>query len=230
MPFGIVDVELPARDDAPLSAAVAARLLEHLARAAAVGAGPLLDELPEDVLRDASHRAGARARRARPRRRARLGSGRVAALARKRDVERNDHRRACERLLELDLDDGLDVAAALRALPSATAPEQVLAEERREDVRDASEVGEPGLVAAALETRLPVAVVQRASLGVGEHLVRLGDLAKAVLGVGLARDVRMKLARERAEGLLDLGVARAARDAEQLVVVRLRQSHRQASS
>ena len=222
--FRNVDLELRPRDDATLSTAVGARTLEHLARAATVRAGPLLDELPEDVLRDASHRSGACAGRAPARRRPGLGSRRIAALAREGDVERNDHRRTGERILELDLDDGLHVAAALRPLSTSPASEQVLAEERREDVRDAPEVRE-ALVAAALETGLAVAVVERAALRVGEDLVRLGDVAEAPLGVGFARHVGMKLARERAEGLLDLGVARAALDAEQLVVVRFRQSH-----
>jgi hypothetical protein len=45
-----LDVELPSRSDTALSSTVGARTLENLARPAAVGAGPLLDELPEDVL------------------------------------------------------------------------------------------------------------------------------------------------------------------------------------
>ena len=65
--------------------------------------------------------------------------------------------------------------------------------------------------AAAAQTVVAVAVVELAALGVREHLVGLGDLPEALLGVGLVGDVRMQLARERAEGLLDLGVRRASR-------------------
>ena len=81
-------------------------------------------------------------------------------------------------------------------------------------------------VAAALEARVAVAVVQLARLGLREHLVRLGDRAKARLRVRLLGDVRVQLARELAERLLDLGVARPPLDAEQLVVVAFRRRHR----
>ena len=76
-----------------------------------------------------------------------------------------------------------------------------------------------GLEAAAAQARVPVAVVQLAGLGLREHLVRLDDLAEAVVGVGCVGDVRVQLPRERAERLLDLGLGRVPGDAEQLVVV-----------
>ena len=68
---------------------------------------------------------------------------------------------------------------------------------------------------------MSVAIVELARLGVREDLVGLGDLAEAFLGVGRIGDVRMQLAREAAERPLDLLLARAARDAQQLVVVAL---------
>jgi hypothetical protein len=70
-----------------------------------------------------------------------------------------------------------------------------------------------------------VLVVQAAPVRVGEHLVRLGDGAKAVLRVGVLVHVRVQLAREPAEGLLDLGLGRAALDAEQVVVIAFGRRH-----
>src|SRR6267143_909687 len=52
-----------------------------------------------------------------------------------------------------------------------------------------------------------------------ERLVRLGDLLELLLRVRLLRDVGMVLARELAVSLLDILVARAALDAENLVIV-----------
>ena len=75
------------------------------------------------------------------------------------------------------------------------------------------------LEAARAQAGVPVAVVERARLGVRQHLVRLGHLAEARLGVGLRRHVGMQLAREPAERLLDRRLVGVARDAEQLVVV-----------
>ena len=72
---------------------------------------------------------------------------------------------------------------------------------------------------------MPVAVVQPPRLGVREHLVRLGDRAEALLGVGLLRDVGMQLAGEPPERLLDLCIVGAALDAENLVQVALDRRH-----
>ena len=107
-----------------------------------------------------------------------------------------------ERLLELDLHDRLHVSPALRTAARARASEEIVAEERGEDVREASEVGEDRLEAAALKTRLPEPVVGRSALGIGQHLVRLGDVAEALLRVRLGRHVGMELARERTEARL----------------------------
>ncbi len=71
-----------------------------------------------------------------------------------------------------------------------------------------------------LEAVGAVAVVGGAALGVGQHLVRLGRLLELRLGLGVvAVDVRVQLAREAAEGLLDLVGVGVARDAETLVVI-----------
>ena len=77
---------------------------------------------------------------------------------------------------------------------------------------------------------MAVAVVELARLGLRQHLVRLDDLAEALLGVGRVGDVGVQLARERAERLLDLRLGRVARDAEQLVVVAFGRRHRAAST
>ena len=122
--------------------------------------------------------------------------------------------------------DVADVRAARAA--AATAGEEVVAEERREDVAEVPEVEVARREAAAPQPGVAVAVVQLARLGLGEHLVGLGHLAEARLGVGLVGHVRMELARELAERLLDLGVGRSAGHAEELVVVAFGRGHRSA--
>ena len=71
------------------------------------------------------------------------------------------------------------------------------------------------------------AVVELARLGLRQHLVRLRHLTEPLLGVGRVVDVGMELARELAEGALDVGVRGVARDPEELVVVVLRRRHAQ---
>ena len=102
--------------------------------------------------------------------------------------------------------------------------EEGLAEERREDVRQAAEVGHRGEPAAA-HARVPEAVVELPPLGIGEHLVRLRHRTEPRARVRVVAHVGMELARETAERALDLRVARVPGDAEQLVVVLLRRRH-----
>ena len=68
-------------------------------------------------------------------------------------------------------------------------------------------------------------VVRPPALGIGEHLVRLGDGAEAALRVGRLADVRVELPGELPERPLDVGVTRVPGDAEQLVVVLLGRRH-----
>ena len=64
---------------------------------------------------------------------------------------------------------------------------------------------------------LAVAVVGRALLRIAEHLVRLGDLLEPLLGLGRGVPVGMVLHGELAVRLLDLGLGRVARHAQQRV-------------
>ena len=69
------------------------------------------------------------------------------------------------------------------------------------------------------------AVIQLARLALRQHLVRLDDLAKALLRIRRLRDVGVKLAREPAKGAFYFAFVRRAGDAEHLVVVPLRRRH-----
>ncbi len=120
---------------------------------------------------------------------------------------------------ELDRDLGPEIGTALLRRAPGAAAEDVVAEERREEVAEAAHVEVRRREPAGAKARVAVAVVERAAFGAREHLVGLGHLAEADLGLGLARDVGMELARQPAKRLLDRRVVGVARDAEQLVVV-----------
>ncbi len=138
------------------------------------------------------------------------------------EVERD----AGDDVCEVDLHLGSQIRAARRSRSRvAGRPEECLPEERGEDVGQAAEVGAHRREAAAPQARVPEAVVQLAPLGVREHLVRLGDRTEAQPRVRGVAHIRMELACEPAERTLDLGVARVARHAEQLVVVLLGGRH-----
>ena len=72
---------------------------------------------------------------------------------------------------------------------------------------------------------MPIAVVDIASLRLREDLVRLRDLAEALVCVRRVGDVRVQLARESPERLLDVRFGRAPRQTQNLVVVPLRRGH-----
>src|SRR5581483_8516815 len=201
------------------AAALAAGRLDQPAAAGARRAGLGAHELAEDAPRDLLHPADPVAGRARAHRRPGLGAVTVAARARDRHLERHLARRAGRRLDELDLDRRAEVGAA------RAAAEEVVAEERGEEIREAAEVEMPRLEAAAPQAGVAVAVVELTRLRLREHLVGFDDLAEALLGVRRSRHVGVELARERAERLLDLALARVAPDAEKLVVVALGRCH-----
>ena len=210
-----VDVPRPGAADAPAPAALLARLLGNLPRAAAGGAGARAHDLPQSGLCHAADLAGPAAVLAGANRGAGLGAVSAAVLAGVDGLEAH--------LGERDLDLCADVAArggTGGAEPEELAEEGVAAaEERLEDVLEAAR----GRARAPATRPQPVAaegVVETAPLGVGEDLVGLGRLLEALLGVGVARvDVGMQLTRERPERLLDLGAGGGAVHAEDLVVV-----------
>src|SRR5205085_4935166 len=92
------------------------------------------------------------------------------------------------------------------------------AEEGLEDVADAPEAREARLPATRPQAFVAVSVVDRATLGIAQDLVRLRPHLEFLLGGGVVPvDVGMQLARELAERLLDVGVARLGAHPEELV-------------
>jgi hypothetical protein len=73
------------------------------------------------------------------------------------------------------------------------------------------------------------AIVELPRLRLGQDLVGLGRLPKALLRFRVVGDVRVKLARQPPECGFDLFVGRAALDSEDVVVVALRARHGQLS-
>ena len=69
----------------------------------------------------------------------------------------------------------------------------------------------------AIDPRPPEHVVALSALRVRQDLVRLARILEPSRRLGILVDVGVPLLRELAEGALDLGVARAARDAKDLV-------------
>ena len=105
-------------------------------------------------------------------------------------------------------------------------PEQIVAEERGEEIGEAAEVERRRREPAALQAGVAVPVVELSGFRLREHLVGLDDLAEALLGVRLVGNVGMQRAGQPAERLLDLGLPGGALDPEDLVVVPLRRRHR----
>ena len=67
---------------------------------------------------------------------------------------------------------------------------------------------------------MPIAVVGRALLRVGEHGIGLAAFLEALLGVGIAGiAIRMMLHGELSVGTLDFLIARRTRDAQDFVVI-----------
>src|SRR5581483_4286135 len=128
--------------------------------AAAAGTRLGAHELPEERVRDLLDAAGPAARRAPRRRRPGLGAGSVAALATDRDLEWHLAPRPVSRLDELDLDLGGDIAAPRALSATAADAEQVVAEERREQVAEAAEVEAGRREAAAPQAGVAEPVVE----------------------------------------------------------------------
>jgi hypothetical protein len=100
------------------------------------------------------------------------------------------------------------------------------AEERVEDVRERAEATEPGLEPARPEPLVAVAVVHGAPLRVGQDLVGLGGLLELLLGLRIVLvHVRVQLASELAEGLLDLLLVGVPGHAKDVVWITLHRRH-----
>ena len=210
------DAELALGRNTPLAAALLALVGDHGASATAIGAGRHhAEHAAETGLRDLALAAAGGALH-------RLRAGlRARALAGLADIEAPELDlafAAAERILELDLDLGLEVEAA--RWPALAAPARLLAEdvvEHREDVVDmhraevmAGVLAEPGVT---------MTVVELATLGVGQHLVRLGARLELDLRVGVVRvAVGMPLHREPPIRPLDVVLRGGLLDRQDLVV------------
>src|SRR6185437_3461953 len=117
--------------------------LDEAAGAAARRARLRPHELAEDAARDVLNAADSGAGGTRGDRGIRLGAFSGAARTRDGDLEGDVAGRSVRRFDELDVDGRGEVGAARRA------PEQVVAEERREEIGEAAEVEVPRLVAPA---------------------------------------------------------------------------------
>jgi hypothetical protein len=137
-----------------------------------------------------------------------------------RNAERNLPLRPRRDLGKLDLDACRDIRAA-PAAHAAADPEEVVAEERGEEIGQAAEIERARLEAATAQAGMPEAVVQLAPLGVRKHLVGFDDLPEAMLGIRRLGDVGMELTGEPAERAFDVVCSRVACDAEQFVIVAL---------
>src|ERR1700674_2529136 len=179
------------RDDAALAPAAVAHRHVH--------------ELAEDALLGAPHLAAAVALRAALRLRARLRPQTVAHRAQFRRLHLELLLDAEDRLLKRQRERPASVGAARWA---ALGARLCAAEERVEDVTQPADP-EPleaarEAVRAALRRRVTEAVVQRALLRVGEHLVRLVHLLEAGFCLRLLVAVRVELHRQLTERLFQL--------------------------
>src|SRR5581483_5888725 len=178
------------------------------------------DELAEHAARHLLQPAGAVAAVAADGRRPGLDPIAVAARAHHGKLERNRRSRAARRVDEIDLDLCRHVRPTSPSSAAAhSGTEDVVAEEGAEQIAEAADVEVRRCETARPQARVAVAVVERAGLGVGEHLVRLRHLAEALLRLGLVGHVGVQLPRQSPERLLDRLFVCVARDPEQFVVV-----------
>src|SRR6266480_3158705 len=141
---------------------------------------------------------------------------------------------AARGFLQADVDIDRVVLAAERHVPRAAKAATAAATECAERLEQVGQVDAAEVLAGvAAEALVPIgrrtevlpgavraeAVEGGALFLVPERLVRLGHFLELLLGVRLLRDVGVVLAREPAVGLLDVLVARAALDAQELVIV-----------
>jgi hypothetical protein len=86
----------------------------------------------------------------------------------------------------------------------------------------------PGRVVETLvtATSVPIAIVEKARLPLGEYRISLRQLAEPRLGIGIVRNVGVELSSEAMEGPLDGVFIGIPRNAEHLVIVALQGAHR----
>jgi hypothetical protein len=135
--------------------------------------------------------------------RTRLGPLAAAALAEVRPFELQRFLDAGGDLFQVNLDHGSNIDAPRPVAADARSAEG-LAEQVAEDAEDvvdshAGEVVQTGTI----EAGVPITVIALALLRVGEHLVGLGGLLEALLGVGCLVSVGVVLEGGLAVGPLD---------------------------
>src|SRR6516165_11058394 len=215
-PGGHLYLELALDHATSTTAALATGLLGHAALAVTCVACDRPHHLPEGGARGGLQPPGAGAALTCFDRRSRLGAVAAAVLAAVDRLEGDLLAHAAQGVDQLDVDFHRDIAPRRRA--GARAERAAAPEEGIEQVPDRSERVEVRRPAPGGEPLVAIAVVGGPPLGVGEDLVRLRRLLEFLLGVGVVRvHVRVQLACQLAEGLLDLLLGGIAPDAKHLV-------------
>ena len=179
-----LDLERSLLDDPARALALPARMLDHAACTAAARARLRADELAEGRPRDVLEPAGAVAGRATRWLGTGLGAAAAAGRARHGHRKRNIALRSAGSLGEVDLDPSRDIRSA-RPAGTARDAEEIVSEERREEIGEAAEVEARRGEAATAQAVMAVAVVELARLGLREDLVGLDHLAEPLLRVRL---------------------------------------------
>jgi hypothetical protein len=220
-----LDGQRPPGADPPVTAALAARVLDDRAEAAAARAGAGRHHLAEERALHLLHLAAALAGVAR--RRVGAGGGALAGARRADDrgLEGQLALGAEDRVRQLALDADQRVGAL--AHPAARTAGAATAEEGVHDVAEPAEALRERVAGAALAGRQRIAaqVDDLPLLRVGQDLVGGGHRLEPLLRLRVGVDVGVQLPRELAVGLLQLVVARVTGDAEDAVVVRHRLRH-----
>ncbi len=209
--------------DPALAAADFAWRPDHGPFAAAGGTRPDLHELAEHRPGGAAHFAGAVAGAARDR----LGPARRTAAAAGRAtghrLDADAAPRAESHVLQRQADRHADVLSAPGVVARHAAAEDPLepAEVAHEDVERLGEIDvrKAGAEPARPRRRRTEAVVVGALVGVGKHLVGLGNLLEAGFRFRRGIPIGMKLHREAAIGLLDVVARRLHLDTQHFVEI-----------
>src|SRR5687768_270213 len=222
------DDDLLLAASAAFTSALLARRRDDAAFAGAGGARSDTYHLAEERPLRAAYFPASTARRARRRRCAWFGATTVAAVARLEQSNCDRLFRARRNFRERHLHCELDVGSRARttAAPASSSAKQIAeaaqstetAEVAHENVECFREIHVMEATRASTQSRFTVAIVHRALVGIAQHVVRLSDGLELLLGFGGAVvAIRVVRHRQLAIRLLDLLVARVARDAEGLV-------------